>query len=139
MCSVNYIELIMMHFFKSFQIKFFLDFKAAFLMGDVHRNTACAWAVLKFVFVVIVYIHEWFMNEYWQILADSVIFIFFIVGTISRNSDNKQVLDKLQVERERGITVKAQTASLFYNYKGETYLLNLIDTPVSVGQTQSSF
>ncbi|KAJ7357690.1 Translation factor guf1 mitochondrial [Desmophyllum pertusum] len=50
-------------------------------------------------------------------------------GTISRNSDNKQVLDKLQVERERGITVKAQTASLFYNYEGETYLLNLIDTP----------
>ena len=64
--------------------------------------------------------------------------MIFIVGTISRNSDNKQVLDKLQVERERGITVKAQTASLFYNYKGETYLLNLIDTPVSVDQTQSS-
>lgn len=55
-------------------------------------------------------------------------------GTISRNSDNKQVLDKLQVERERGITVKAQTASLFYKYKGETYLLNLIDTPVSASQ-----
>lgn len=52
-----------------------------------------------------------------------------VTGTISRSSDNKQVLDKLQVERERGITVKAQTASLFYNYKGETYLLNLIDTP----------
>jgi len=45
------------------------------------------------------------------------------------------VLDKLQVERERGITVKAQTASLFYNdHEGETYLLNLIDTPVSVNQ-----
>lgn len=72
-----------------------------------------------------------------SILADSVIYIIIIVGTISRNSDNKQVLDKLQVERERGITVKAQTASLFYNYKGETYLLNLIDTPVSVDQTQS--
>ncbi|KAG8303116.1 Translation factor guf1 mitochondrial [Homalodisca vitripennis] len=36
---------------------------------------------------------------------------------------------RLQVERERGITVKAQTASLFYHYKGEEYLLNLIDTP----------
>ena len=44
------------------------------------------------------------------------------------------MLDKLQVERERGITVKAQTASLFYNHEGETYLLNLIDTPVSVKQ-----
>lgn len=50
-------------------------------------------------------------------------------GTISDRNKNEQVLDKLQVERERGITVKAQTASLFYEYKGQTYLLNLIDTP----------
>jgi len=49
--------------------------------------------------------------------------------TISVRSKNEQVLDKLQVERERGITVKAQTASLFYEYEGKTYLLNLIDTP----------
>ena len=48
-----------------------------------------------------------------------------------KTKNNKQVLDKLQVERERGITVKAQTASLFYNYEGKQYLLNLIDTPVS--------
>lgn len=34
-----------------------------------------------------------------------------------------------QVERERGITVKAVTASLNYTYKNEPYLLNLIDTP----------
>lgn len=40
------------------------------------------------------------------------------------------MLDKLQVERERGITVKAQTASLFYSRHGQEYLLNLIDTPV---------
>ena len=33
------------------------------------------------------------------------------------------------VERERGITVKAQTASVIYTYKGVDYLLNLIDTP----------
>ncbi|CAH1965713.1 unnamed protein product [Acanthoscelides obtectus] len=46
-----------------------------------------------------------------------------------RDKSNQQVLDKLQVERERGITVKAQTASLLYTYNGETYLLNLIDTP----------
>ncbi|KAF5286618.1 hypothetical protein FQA39_LY16226 [Lamprigera yunnana] len=50
-------------------------------------------------------------------------------GAIKASSGNKQVLDKLQVERERGITVKAQSASLLYNYKGFTYLLNLIDTP----------
>ncbi|XP_075786603.1 translation factor GUF1, mitochondrial isoform X1 [Pelodiscus sinensis] len=52
-----------------------------------------------------------------------------ITGTIAKTDQNKQVLDKLQVERERGITVKAQTASLFYNYEGINYLLNLIDTP----------
>lgn len=51
-------------------------------------------------------------------------------GTIVKDAKNKQVLDKLQVERERGITVKAQTASLIYEHKGEEYLLNLIDTPV---------
>ncbi|KAL5259738.1 hypothetical protein ACHWQZ_G009997 [Mnemiopsis leidyi] len=40
-----------------------------------------------------------------------------------------QQLDNLQVERERGITVKAQCASLRYTYMGQEYLLNLIDTP----------
>ena len=42
----------------------------------------------------------------------------------------EQFLDNLQVERERGITVKAQTCSLIWKYKDEDYLLNLIDTPV---------
>ena len=50
-------------------------------------------------------------------------------GTLSDRKRHEQFLDKLQVERERGITVKAQTASLFYKHKGTTYLLNLIDTP----------
>lgn len=50
-------------------------------------------------------------------------------GTISEREKKEQFLDKLQVERERGITVKAQSASMFYEYKGETHLLNLIDTP----------
>lgn len=52
-----------------------------------------------------------------------------LTGTISRSKNNAQVLDKLQVERERGITVKAQTASMFYKFEGQDYLLNLIDTP----------
>ncbi|KAL7976418.1 hypothetical protein Chor_015482, partial [Crotalus horridus] len=52
-----------------------------------------------------------------------------ITGAIAKTGHNKQVLDKLQVERERGITVKAQTASLIYNHQGTNYLLNLIDTP----------
>lgn len=50
-------------------------------------------------------------------------------GTLSLRTKNEQFLDKLQVEKERGITVKAQTASMFYEYNGEIYLLNLIDTP----------
>src|SRR3990167_5532505 len=50
-------------------------------------------------------------------------------GTISDREKKEQFLDKLQVERERGITVKAQTASMFYEHEGQPYLLNLIDTP----------
>lgn len=49
-------------------------------------------------------------------------------GAIKCNS-GQQVLDSLQVEKERGITVKAQSASLLYKYNGQEYLLNLIDTP----------
>ena len=41
----------------------------------------------------------------------------------------QQMLDSLDVEKERGITIKAQTISLNYNYNGQNYILNLIDTP----------
>ena len=51
-----------------------------------------------------------------------------LTGTIEPGG-KKQILDKLDVERERGITVKAQTCSMIYNYKGEDYLLHLVDTP----------
>ncbi|KAK9810141.1 hypothetical protein WJX72_005508 [[Myrmecia] bisecta] len=51
-----------------------------------------------------------------------------LTGAI-RKGMQEQYLDKLQVERERGITVKAQTVSLVYRHKGADYLLNLIDTP----------
>lgn len=51
-----------------------------------------------------------------------------LTGTI-KAGQNKQVLDKLDVERERGITVKAQTCSMIYNHQGEDYLLHLVDTP----------
>lgn len=50
-------------------------------------------------------------------------------GTLSTRTKNEQFLDKLQVEKERGITVKAQTATMVFEYKGDQYLLNLIDTP----------
>ncbi len=49
--------------------------------------------------------------------------------TISIRNKNEQVLDKLQVEKDRGITIKAQTATMVYKYKDKEYLLNLIDTP----------
>lgn len=42
---------------------------------------------------------------------------------------NNQLLDSMDIERERGITIKLNTASMKYNYNGEEYLLNLIDTP----------
>ncbi|KAI7219451.1 Translation factor GUF1 [Hortaea werneckii] len=51
-----------------------------------------------------------------------------LTGTIEPGG-KKQILDKLDVERERGITVKAQTCSMIYNYMGEDYLLHLVDTP----------
>ena len=42
---------------------------------------------------------------------------------------NDQLLDSMDIERERGITIKLNTASMKYKYNGEEYLLNLIDTP----------
>ena len=51
-----------------------------------------------------------------------------LTGAIAPGAQ-EQYLDRLQVERERGITVKAQTASLVYRHGGTEYLLNLIDTP----------
>ena len=51
-----------------------------------------------------------------------------LTGTIAPGG-KKQVLDRLDVERERGITVKAQTCSMIYKHEGEDYLLHLVDTP----------
>jgi small GTP-binding protein len=56
--------------------------------------------------------------------------LLLITGNINEADRKKgQVLDTLRVERERGITVKANTASMIYKYKNQNYLLNLIDTP----------
>jgi translation factor GUF1, mitochondrial len=52
-----------------------------------------------------------------------------LTGTIKAGGGKHQILDKLDVERERGITVKAQTCSMIYNHQGEDYLLHLVDTP----------
>lgn len=51
-----------------------------------------------------------------------------ITGVIEKGG-NAQSLDRLDVERERGITVKAQTCTMLYNHKGLDYMLHLVDTP----------
>ena len=51
-------------------------------------------------------------------------------GGLSDREMEAQVLDSMDIERERGITIKAQTAALQYLARdGQTYNLNLIDTP----------
>jgi GTP-binding protein LepA len=51
-------------------------------------------------------------------------------GGLAEREMAEQVLDSMDLERERGITIKAQTAALEYRARdGETYLLNMIDTP----------
>ena len=53
-----------------------------------------------------------------------------ICGGLSERDMEEQVLDSMDLERERGITIKAQSVSLEYQAKnGETYVLNFIDTP----------
>ncbi|OIQ96441.1 elongation factor 4 [mine drainage metagenome] len=60
-------------------------------------------------------------------LADRII---QICGGLSEREMEAQVLDSMELERERGITIKAQTAALWYRARdGQRYNLNLIDTP----------
>ena len=60
-------------------------------------------------------------------LADRII---HLCGGLSDREMEAQVLDSMDIERERGITIKAQTAALQYRARdGQIYNLNLIDTP----------
>ena len=60
-------------------------------------------------------------------LADRLI---QFTGALSEREMTSQVLDSMDLEKERGITIKAQTVRLSYKAKnGETYELNLMDTP----------
>lgn len=59
-------------------------------------------------------------------LADRIL---EITHAVNASTENKQLLDSMDLERERGITIKLKAISLNYTLEGTQYLLNLIDTP----------
>lgn len=50
-------------------------------------------------------------------------------GTVTEREKQEQLLDSMDLERERGITIKSHAIQMDYEYEGEKYVLNLIDTP----------
>lgn len=50
-------------------------------------------------------------------------------GSVTEREKQDQLLDSMDLERERGITIKSHAIQMEYTYKGEQYILNLIDTP----------
>ena len=65
-------------------------------------------------------------------LADRIL---DITGAVSERERQEQLLDSMDIERERGITIKLNTVQLNYKYNNENYVLHLIDTPGHVDFT----
>ncbi len=55
--------------------------------------------------------------------------IMDLTGILDERDKKEQFLDRMELERERGITIKSQTVRIPFEYKGAAYILNLIDTP----------